>query len=412
MAERMVIYVHNDNLIHQADNNPAVRGRASLTHRLIASYGLLKLMQRLDPKVCGLTDLRSFHNHDYVQQLLEKKTQSNPKGINLTAAVPIKLNASVAEEDQCSVEDDDVSLDTTHAHLEYGLGFDCPSWRGIWEYACTIAGGTMSACAALCKYGLPKNGKQTVIINWTGGWHHAQRDRAAGYCYVNDIVLGILMLRRHFKRVLYIDLDVHHGDGVQQAFEVTQRVFTFSMHRFECGFYPGTGGLDDCGFASGKGYSANFPYRDGITGETFCKYFKRVFSIIQECYAPEAYVIQCGADAIVGDPLGGTNLIPADLIDCVEFVLERKLPTVLLGGGGYDFTNASLFWTQLTATCCGVRLPVDIPEDNIDFLKYGPDYSLIIRRSKIMKDHNNLEYLEKCTRTIQENLRKFNVKAV
>lgn len=297
MQGRKVIYVHNENLIKQADKNPAVRGRvssninilcqnsnwnylkATLTHSLIASYGLFKHMQRLEPKICKYTDLRCFHNSDYVAQLLKKAQLSKPKTITNKIVSQKTLNDSVENDPSSSSDDDDndndCALDTTHTHIEYGLGFDCPSWRGMWEYACTVAGGTMSACAALCKYGAGNNGEQTIIINWTGGWHHAQRDRAAGYCYVNDIVLGILVLRKHFKRVLYIDLDAHHGDGVQQAFEVTKRVFTFSLHRYECGFYPGTGGLDDCGFGGGKGYAANFPYQSGIGGENFCKYFKR-----------------------------------------------------------------------------------------------------------------------------------------
>ncbi|XP_050329478.1 histone deacetylase 8-like [Bactrocera neohumeralis] len=414
MQKRNVIYVHNGNLIQQADKNPAVRGRASLTHALIASYGLPKHMQRLEPRICKYTDLRRFHNSAYVEELLKKATLSKPKSTTNMFVKQKTLNDTLEEACSSSSDDEDnnCALDTTYTHIEYGLGFDCPSWRGVWEYACTVAGGTMSACAALCKYGATNNDEQTIIINWTGGWHHAQRDRAAGYCYVNDIVLGILVLRKHFKRVIYVDLDAHHGDGVQQAFEVTKRVFTFSMHRYECGYYPGTGGMDDCGFGEGKGYAANFPYQSGIGGKNFCKYFKRVLTKILQLYKPEVCVIQCGADALVGDPLGGTNLTPADLIECVEFILMNGLPTVLLGGGGYNFTNSSRLWTQLTATCCGVPLPEDIPADNSDFLKYGPDYSVHIKASNFMKDHNNTEYLEMCANTIEDNLGKYNVNAV
>ncbi|XP_018788422.1 PREDICTED: uncharacterized protein LOC108968702 isoform X1 [Bactrocera latifrons] len=403
MQKRNVIYVHNGNLIQQADKNPAVRGRASLTHSLIASYGLLKHMQRLEPRICKYTDLRRFHNSAYVEELLKKATLSKTKSTTNVFVKQKMLNDTLEEACSSSGDDEDnnCALDTTLTHIEYGLGFDCPSWRGVWEYACTVAGGTMSACVALCKYGVTNNSEQTIIINWTGGWHHAQRDRAAGYCYVNDIVLGILVLRKHFKRVLYVDLDAHHGDGVQQAFEVTKRVFTFSMHRYECGYYPGTGGMDDCGFGEGKGYAANFPYQSGIGGKNFYKYLKRVLTKILQLYNPEVCVIQCGADALVGDPLGGTNLTPADLIECVEFILMNGLPTVLLGGGGYNFTNSSRLWTQLTATCCGVPLPEDIPADNSDFLKYGPDYSVHIKASNFMKDHNNTEYLEVCANSIE-----------
>uniref|UniRef100_W8CB34 Histone deacetylase n=1 Tax=Ceratitis capitata TaxID=7213 RepID=W8CB34_CERCA len=407
MPKRRVLYVHNENLMQQADKNPAVRDRATLTHSLIGSYGLLMHMQQLKPKICTYADLRSFHNHAYVEQLVKKVTQSKQK---------VSENAFIADEGENSTSEDeadnDYCLDTTFAHREYGLGFDCPSWRGMWEYVCAVAGGTMSACAALCKYGTKNDCNQTIIINWTGGWHHAQRERAAGYCYVNDIVLGILVLREHFNRILYIDLDVHHGDGVQQAFEITKHVFTFSMHQYECGFYPGTGGIDDCGFGSGKGYAANFPYHSGISGGSFCKYFKRILTKILACYKPEACVVQCGADVIVGDPLGGTNLTPADLLDCFDFILQSKLPTVLLGGGGYNFTNASRFWTQLTACCCSVELPDDIPADDKYFLKYGPDYSLRIKASKFMKDLNTLEHLETCAIAIEDNLEKYNVKAI
>ncbi|XP_018788425.1 PREDICTED: uncharacterized protein LOC108968702 isoform X3 [Bactrocera latifrons] len=360
-------------------------------------------MQRLEPRICKYTDLRRFHNSAYVEELLKKATLSKTKSTTNVFVKQKMLNDTLEEACSSSGDDEDnnCALDTTLTHIEYGLGFDCPSWRGVWEYACTVAGGTMSACVALCKYGVTNNSEQTIIINWTGGWHHAQRDRAAGYCYVNDIVLGILVLRKHFKRVLYVDLDAHHGDGVQQAFEVTKRVFTFSMHRYECGYYPGTGGMDDCGFGEGKGYAANFPYQSGIGGKNFYKYLKRVLTKILQLYNPEVCVIQCGADALVGDPLGGTNLTPADLIECVEFILMNGLPTVLLGGGGYNFTNSSRLWTQLTATCCGVPLPEDIPADNSDFLKYGPDYSVHIKASNFMKDHNNTEYLEVCANSIE-----------
>lgn len=126
-----------------------------------------------------------------------------------------------------------------------------------------------------------------------------------------------------------------------------------------------------------------------------------VLTKILQLYEPEVCVIQCGADALVGDPLGGTNLTPADLIECIEFMLNSRLPTVLLGGGGYNFTNASRLWTQLTASCCAVSLPEDIPAGNTDFLKYGPDYSVHIKASNFMKDHNNSEYLEMCANTIE-----------
>lgn len=99
------------------------------------------------------------------------------------------------------------------------------------------------------------------------------RDEAEGFCYVNDIAIAIQRLRMRFQRILYIDLDVHHGNGVENAFAYTRRVFTVSFHQYHSGFYPGSGSVSDCGQGNGKGYCINFPYRSHIRGELFTKYF-------------------------------------------------------------------------------------------------------------------------------------------
>lgn len=101
------------------------------------------------------------------------------------------------------------------------------------------------------------------------------RDEAEGFCYVNDIAIAIQRLRSQFQRVLYIDLDIHHGDGVENAFAYTRRVFTVSFHQFHPGFFPGSGNVSDCGHGNGKGYCANFPYKSHIHGDLFSKYFRK-----------------------------------------------------------------------------------------------------------------------------------------
>jgi histone deacetylase 1/2 len=116
------------------------------------------------------------------------------------------------------------------------------------------------------------SGSTDIAVNWAGGLHHAKKSEAAGFCYVNDIVLGILELLRTFPRVLYVDIDCHHGDGVEEAFYTTDRVMTASLHRFG-DFFPGSGSLDDKGTSKGKGYAVNVPFRDGITDESFMSVF-------------------------------------------------------------------------------------------------------------------------------------------
>ena len=106
-----------------------------------------------------------------------------------------------------------------------------------------------------------------IAINWAGGLHHAKKCEASGFCYVNDIVVGILELLKYHNRVLYIDIDVHHGDGVEEAFYTTNRVMTVSFHRYGEGFFPGTGDLMDIGCGEGKYYSLNVPLKMFVTDE-------------------------------------------------------------------------------------------------------------------------------------------------
>jgi len=120
------------------------------------------------------------------------------------------------------------------------------------------------------------NGNADICINWAGGLHHAKKAEAEGFCYVNDIVLGILELLKYNDRVLYVDIDVHHGDGVEEAFYCTDRVMTVSFHKFG-DFFPGTGDLTAIGAKEGKYYTLNVPLRSGIDDESYVRLFKTVF---------------------------------------------------------------------------------------------------------------------------------------
>jgi len=110
-----------------------------------------------------------------------------------------------------------------------------------------------------------------IAINWAGGLHHAKKFEASGFCYVNDIVIGILELLKYHPRVLYIDIDIHHGDGVQEAFYLTDRVMTVSFHKYGNYFFPGTGDMYEVGAESGRYYCLNVPLRDGIDDQSVLK---------------------------------------------------------------------------------------------------------------------------------------------
>lgn len=114
----------------------------------------------------------------------------------------------------------------------FNVGEDCPVFDGLYEFCQLSAGGSVAAAVKLNKQA------SEICINWGGGLHHAKKSEASGFCYVNDIVLGILELLKYHQRVLYIDIDVHHGDGVEEAFYTTDRVMTVSFHKYG-EYFPG-----------------------------------------------------------------------------------------------------------------------------------------------------------------------------
>ncbi|KAL0280656.1 UNVERIFIED_CONTAM: hypothetical protein PYX00_001882 [Menopon gallinae] len=247
-----------------------------------------------------------------------------------------------------------------------------------------------------------RNDVQNVAINWFGGWHHAQRDAAEGFCYVNDIVIAIQFLLKSFNRVLYIDLDVHHGNGVENAFVFSPRVLVLSLHKYETGFYPSTGSVDDIGLGNGKYHTVNVPLKDGITDAVYIRIFTTIFDKVFAKYKPECIVVQCGADSVAGDPLGGFNLTPLGLGHCLRLILNKNLPTLVLGGGGYNVPNVARCWTYLTSVILDCPLPNDIP-DNSYFHLFGPDFELSLSPT-LRKNENSEEYVQKIIDTLTTNL--------
>lgn len=251
----------------------------------------------------------------------------------------------------------------------------------MFEFCSISAGGSIAAAQRI------NSGAADIAINWAGGLHHAKKGEASGFCYINDIVLCILELLRTHPRVLYIDIDIHHGDGVEEAFYTTDRVMCASFHKYG-EFFPGTGTQDDRGRAKGKGYSLNVPLDDGITDEAFKSVFEPVMSKILEVYRPTAVVLQCGADSLSGDKLGGFNLSLAGHAACVQFMRRTGLPLILLGGGGYTVKNVARAWTFETACALGIEndISVNLPWSEY-FHWFGPRYRLEVMQSN-MEDLN------------------------
>jgi acetoin utilization deacetylase AcuC-like enzyme len=213
----------------------------------------------------------------------------------------------------------------TFAPQRFNVGEDCPGFDGVYNFSQLSVGGSLGGAAKL------NEGESDIAINWAGGLHHAKKTEASGFCFANDIVLAILELLKLHKRVLYIDIDIHHGDGVEEAFYTTDRVMTVSFHKFGPGtsdrvpFFPGTGDLTDNGAHAAKGYAVNCPLRDGMDDASYEAIFKPVVGEIMKVYQPGAIVLQCGADSLSGDRLGCFNLSLHGHAECVKFVLEQKV---------------------------------------------------------------------------------------
>lgn len=208
---------------------------------------------------------------------------------------------------------------------------------------------------------------------------------------------------RFKSRVLYIDIDVHHGDGVEEAFYTTDRVMTCSFHKYG-EYFPGTGELRDIGVGQGKNYAVNFPLRDGIDDASYKSIFEPVISAVMQYYRPEAVVLQCGGDSLSGDRLGCFNLSMRGHANCVKFVKSFGLPTLVLGGGGYTMRNVARTWAYETGLLVGEEMNAVLPFNEY-YEYYGPDYELDVRSSN-MENANSNDYLEKIKIQVIENLKK------
>ena len=220
------------------------------------------------------------------------------------------------------------------------------------------------------------------------------------------------MLKVH-PRVLYIDLDIHHGDGVEEAFYTTDRVMTLSLHLYRpenvatgtAGFFPGTGALMEIGEDSGRGYSVNIPLVEGCTDEEYLSLFKPILERIIQIYKPGAVVLQCGADALVGDRIGAFSLTLEGHAEAVRFVKSFNLPMVVLGGGGYTKTTVARAWTLDTATVLGVELDDTLPSGEYHAY-FAAEPKLRHNLPARYADTNKKEDLERIRSTILDQLKQ------
>ncbi|KAH8798494.1 hypothetical protein DL96DRAFT_1639559 [Flagelloscypha sp. PMI_526] len=314
---------------HYGELHPMKPYRLTLTNSLVIAYGLDKRIHEMyDVRKATQEELEMYHDHDYID-FLSRVTPQNQSEMK-----------EELERYNCVVDD--------------------PIFSDLYEFCRMFAGGSLAGARKLCAQ------TTDIAINWSGGLHHAKRGEASGFCYVNDIVLAILELLRYHPRVLYIDIDIHHGDGVELAFYQTDRVFTLSFHKYTGDFFPCTGKFEDTGSGPGKHFCLNIPLLDGIDDAMYLDLFESVVSNVINTYDPSAIVLQCGADSLGNDRLGAFNLSIKAHGQCVDFVSRYNKPLLVLGGGGYTIKNVSRCWTYETSVLVGTELPNELPRTIYD----------------------------------------------
>ncbi|MEU2339393.1 acetoin utilization protein AcuC [Streptomyces sp. NPDC006654] len=305
--------------------------RLALTRSLVGAFGLDRAVEVVAAKPAGESTLRLVHREDYVEAV--KAASADPAG----------------------------------ADQSYGLGtVDDPAFAGMHEVAALIAGQSVAAAEAVWR------GDAEHAVNFAGGLHHAMPGAASGFCVYNDPALAIArLLELGAERVAYVDVDVHHGDGVQAAFWEDPRVLTISLHEHPRTLFPQTGWPDEVGAGAGEGSAVNVALPAGTGDAGWVRAFHAVVPELLADFRPQVLVTQHGADTHFEDPLAhlavSLDAQRAVQVACHELAHEyADGKWVALGGGGYEVVDVvPRSWTHLVAIAAGREIEPEtlVPEE-------------------------------------------------
>jgi len=307
-------------LAYDFGEHPMAPVRLDLTIRLARELGVLERLEIVPPVAADEATLLTVHDAAYLDAVREAGVNPDFSG--------------------------------------FGLGTDDdPVFAGMYEASALIAGG--SAVAARQVW----DGRVEHAVNIAGGLHHAMRDRASGFCIFNDVVLGIrTLLAAGARRVAYVDVDVHHGDGVQAAFYDDPRVLTVSLHQDPRTLFPGTGMPTETGSGEAVGTSVNVALPPGVNDSGWLKAFTAVVPGAVRAFAPDVLVTQCGCDTHHEDPLANLELSVDGQRAAIGLLHQLAHEAaggkwVAYGGGGYGVIRCvPRTWTHLLAEASGVRV--------------------------------------------------------
>ncbi len=297
-------------------NHPLAIPRVSTVTDLCRALGWLDADAFVSAPMATPAELARFHDPDYLAALARAETTQT---------------VSAAD------------------RARFGIGAEGnPIYPEMFRRPATSAGGVMLAARLLAEGG--------IAHCPGGGTHHGRRDRAAGFCYVNDPVLGLLTwLDMGLERLVYLDIDAHHGDGVQDAFHDDPRVFTISLH--EAGRWPFTGAAED----RAGGAARNLPVPAGFNDSEFAVLMEAAVLPLIARLRPQAIMLQCGADGLAEDPLARLGLSNNAHRAVVAALLPLSPRLLVLGGGGYNPYTVARCWTMVWGALNGLEPPARLP---------------------------------------------------
>ena len=310
--------------------------RLGLAYELMEAYGLTELesVYILTPREATLEEAKTFHSDGYLEVL--------------------------------RLADSGMWIPNLFSH---GLGpGDNPVFPGVYEWGMRVAGASIECAEELLA------GRASAAFNISGGLHHAMPSRAYGFCHINDPVLAINKLLAAGKRVAYVDIDAHHGDGVQYAFYKTDQVLTISVHQSGHTIFPGTGFPGEIGQGAGKGYAVNVPLLPRARDDAFSRVRNEVIAPLLAAYDPDVIVTQLGADALLGDRIANLGMSLREFERFAKFYRSLEKPWLALGGGGYDVGNVARAWTLVFGVMNGIELPDEIPAS---WLTHATSYGIM-----------------------------------
>ena len=304
--------------------HPLKPTRLKLTFELMRAVGLFSdaNVRVVEPRQATRDELLLFHEEDYLN-LVKRVSQSGT------------------------------------GYLDMG---DTPAFKGCYEASALGAGASLTAVD------LVMSGKVTHAMNIAGGLHHAHPGRASGFCIFNDPAISIAYLKKKYsvERILYLDVDAHHGDGVMYGFYSDPGVLDIDFHEDGRHLFPGTGFIQEVGEREASGLKINVPLSPFTNDETYLKLFREVVPMAVRKYRPQILLLQCGVDSHANDLLAHLQIttksyceITSTLHELAHEVADGRL--VVFGGGGYNIANVARTWALVASTLVDYHPPQSIP---------------------------------------------------